>query len=74
MTELSDEAMISPERMKKILGAITPEHNKVQFQEMNDTDFAHEIPGLARFRVNVFMDRFGMGAVFRQIPMEIVFW
>lgn len=72
MTELSDQPVITPERMKKFLGAIMPEHNKTQFQELSDTDFAHEIEELARFRVNVFMDRFGMGAVFRQIPMEIV--
>jgi twitching motility protein PilT len=43
-----------------------------QFEEMHDTDFAHEIPGVARFRVNVFLDRFGMGAVFRQVPVEII--
>jgi len=72
MLELSDQAVITPERMKKLLTAITPAHNAAQFAELNDTDFAHEIAGLARFRVNIFMDRFGMGAVFRQIPMEIV--
>jgi twitching motility protein PilT len=73
MMELSaDHPAITPERMKKLLAAITPGHNASQFEELHDTDFAHEIEGLARFRVNVFMDRFGMGAVFRQIPMEIV--
>jgi len=73
MMELSeDHPVITSERMKKLLAAITPEHNSAQFEELHDTDFAHEIEGLARFRVNFFMDRFGMGAVFRQIPMEIV--
>jgi twitching motility protein PilT len=73
MMELSaDHPVITADRMKKLLGAITPEHNQTQFEETHDTDFAHEIEGLARFRVNFFMDRFGMGAVFRQIPMEIV--
>jgi twitching motility protein PilT len=73
MMELSaDHPVITAERMKKLLAAITPEHNSSQFEELHDTDFAHEIEGLARFRVNFFMDRFGMGAVFRQIPMEIV--
>ncbi len=72
MMELADQPVITPERMKKLLSAIMPEHNMNQFEELSDTDFAHEIEGLARFRVNIFMDRFGMGAVFRQIPMEIV--
>jgi twitching motility protein PilT len=37
-----------------------------------DTDFAHEIPGQARFRCNYFQDRNGCGAVFRQIPVDIL--
>ncbi len=72
MKELADHPVIPPDRMRGLLGAILPPHNAAQFEELRDTDFAHEITGLARFRVNVFMDRFGMGAVFRQIPMEIV--
>ncbi|MEJ2420524.1 MAG: PilT/PilU family type 4a pilus ATPase, partial [Acidobacteriota bacterium] len=38
----------------------------------HDTDFAYEIAGLCRFRCNFFMDRYGMGAVFRQIPEKIL--
>ena len=72
MQEFSDHAVVGPERMQAMLLAIMPPHNAAQYEETNDTDFAHEIAGLARFRVNVFRDRFGMGAVFRQIPMEIV--
>jgi len=72
MKEFGDEPVINQERMRSLLGAILPAHNAAQFEEIHDTDFAHEIAGLARFRVNIFMDRFGMGAVFRQIPMEIV--
>jgi len=41
------------------------------FAELRDADFAYEVPGLARFRVNVFEDRRGVGAVLRQIPIEI---
>jgi twitching motility protein PilT len=72
MMELADQPAVSPERMKKLIHGIMPPHNAAQYDETHDTDFAHEIPGLARFRVNVFMDRFGLGGVFRQIPMEIV--
>ena len=72
MQELSDQPVIGQDRVQALLGGIMPPHNAAQFDETHDTDFAHEIAGLARFRVNVFQDRFGMGAVFRQIPMEIV--
>ncbi len=72
MKEFGDEPVINQDRMRSLLGAIIPAHNAAQFEEIHDTDFAHEIAGLARFRVNIFMDRYGMGAVFRQIPMEIV--
>src|SRR5262249_29166100 len=36
------------------------------------TDFAYEMPGLARFRANAFVDRRGPGAVFRVIPTDIL--
>ena len=72
MKELADEPVLKDKKVDALLAGIMPPHNVVQYEETHDTDFAHEIGGLARFRVNVFMDRFGMGAVFRQIPMEIV--
>ena len=46
--------------------------NRQEFAEKHDTDFAYEIPNLARFRANVFADRKGRGAVFRVIPSEIL--
>jgi len=72
MRELTEEPVLPADRIKALVSAILPSHNAAQFQETHDTDFAHEIAGLARFRVNVFLDRLGTGAVFRQIPMEIV--
>ncbi len=72
MMELEGHSVITVDRMRKLLIEIMPPHNTAQFDELHDTDFAHEIEGLARFRVNIFLDRFGIGAVFRQIPMEIV--
>ncbi len=72
MKDVFEEPVVKPDRMTALLTEILPAHNAAQFEESRDTDFAYEIPGLARFRVNVFMDRYGMGAVFRQVPMEIV--
>ena len=46
--------------------------HKQQFADDNDTDLAYALPGSARFRVNVFRDRFGVSAVLRQIPSKIM--
>ena len=66
------ESVLSPEVMTELLHSIMPEKNREEFERRHDTDFAYEIAGLARFRCNVFMDRKGMGAVFRIIPTKIL--
>jgi twitching motility protein PilT len=58
-----------------ILGLIAPIFNarsRDDFDAKHDADFGYEVPGLARFRVNAFVDRNGVGAVLRQIPIDIV--
>jgi twitching motility protein PilT len=60
-----------PEQVRELLRAVTPERRLAQFDAENDTDFGYEIPGLSRFRVNLFRDRLGMGGVFRQIPEKV---
>jgi twitching motility protein PilT len=66
-----EHAPLAKEAMEGYLWPICPEKNREEFEEVHDTDFAYEVPGLARFRCNYFMDRTGMGAVFRQIPTKI---
>jgi twitching motility protein PilT len=61
----------APEELRELLYQITPERNRGQFEEISDTDFAWELPGKARFRVNLFRDRLGVGAVLRQIPEQV---
>jgi len=58
--------------LARLLDPIMPPPNRQEFAEKHDTDFAYEIPGLARFRANVFADRKGRGAVFRVIPTDIL--
>jgi twitching motility protein PilT len=66
-----DESELTSEMMRELLMSIMPEKNREEFERRHDTDFAYEIVGLARFRCNVFMDRKGMGAVFRIIPAKM---
>jgi len=67
-----NEDVLSPEILRELLQSIMPERNIEEFGQRNDSDFAYEIPGLARFRCNIFMDRKGMGGVFRIIPTKIL--
>ena len=67
-----DSGALSAETLRGLLWPIVPRRNREEFERRHDTDFAHEMPGVARFRVNLFMDRNGIGAVFRRIPFEII--
>jgi twitching motility protein PilT len=69
---LPDRAVLSAADTERMLWPIAPERNREEFKRRHDTDFAYEIPGLARFRCNFFMDRKGMGGVFRVIPTKIL--
>jgi twitching motility protein PilT len=72
MKPLPGRGVLSPSDVERILWPIAPERNQEEFRRRRDTDFAYEIEGLSRFRCNFFMDRKGMGAVFRVIPSKIM--
>jgi twitching motility protein PilT len=58
--------------LKAMLYEIAPEEKVKFFEETGDVDFAYEIPGLARYRANFFEQKWGIAAVFREIPSEIM--
>ncbi len=62
---------VPAERLQEMLWTITPDKQRAQFEADHDADFAHETEA-GRFRVNLFMDRKGMGAVLRTIPTTIL--
>lgn len=63
--------VLDDDDLRKMLYEITPEDKIKVFEETGDVDFGYEVPGLARYRANYFMQLFGLGAVFREIPNEI---
>jgi twitching motility protein PilT len=63
---------LTSDDLRAMLYEITPEHKIKSFEETGDMDFGYEIPGLARYRANYFMQKNGVGAVFREIPNTIV--
>ena len=58
--------------METLIFEMLDEETRDDFLATHECDFAYEISGLARFRVNVFRQRKGLGAVFRTIPTEIL--
>jgi twitching motility protein PilT len=69
---VKDGPALDAAEVSALLQEIMPEANRAEFEARHDSDFAHEIEGVARFRANVFTDRKGMGGVFRVIPTTIL--
>lgn len=63
---------LTPKDMETLVYEIMEEEWRMRFLGEQDFDFAYEIPDLARFRVNVFWQRKGLGAVMRTIPSKIL--
>jgi twitching motility protein PilT len=65
-----EEDILSPELTEEILREIMPQKAQNEFEERDSADFAHDLPGVARFRVNILRHLGGMGGVFRAIPSQ----
>lgn len=63
---------VSPEVCHGLIFEILTDHQKEQFLETRDLDFSYTLESVGRFRVNVFMQRNGIGAVFRHIAEDIL--
>jgi twitching motility protein PilT len=71
LTPLTSEKRLSQEDAMKIaFSVMTPGQGEI-FKKKNDIDLAYSIPGLGRFRCNIFIQRGTIGIVFRVIPMRI---
>jgi twitching motility protein PilT len=60
-----------PEDINRIASSIMNNFQKSRFEETNEVDLAYGVPGLGRFRVNVFQQRGTIGIVFRVIPFAV---
>jgi twitching motility protein PilT len=64
--------LLDSDELRAMLYEIAPEDKIKHFEETGDIDFGYEIPGLARYRANFFMQKNGVAAVFREIPDTIM--
>ncbi|MCJ7451294.1 MAG: type IV pilus twitching motility protein PilT [Steroidobacteraceae bacterium] len=56
--------------VRELLSEIMTHRARQRLEEKDGADFAYMIPGVSRFRVNVFRHIAGLGAVFRAIPSK----
>ena len=70
--ERLDEPRVDADALEAMLVSLMPERNRREYAERNDTDYAYEIAGVARFRANALRDRLGPAGVFRVIPATVV--
>jgi twitching motility protein PilT len=72
LTAIQDMGRLAREWMTDTLFGIMTPHQKEQYTKVHDLDLAYSVPGLGRFRVNIYQQRGTVGAVFRVIPMKIL--
>ncbi len=72
LVPLKDARRLPPEEVGRMAFSIMNNYQKEEFKQENEIDLAYGVPGLGRFRVNVFMQRGTVGIVFRVIPFKIL--
>jgi twitching motility protein PilT len=63
--------ILKPDSIRRVLFGILSQRQREQFEEELELDFAYQLVGEARFRVNLYQQRDSVGAAFRIIPYEI---
>lgn len=71
LVPLKDGQRISPEDLSRVALSVMNNYQRERFKQFNELDLAYGVPGLGRFRVNVFQQRGSVGIVLRVIPFKV---
>jgi twitching motility protein PilT len=71
LLRLDEYPLLDPETLRQLIYAILPQRHRERFEQELELDTSYSLPGKARFRVNVYMQRDAIGAALRLIPYEI---
>ncbi|WAJ68983.1 type IV pilus twitching motility protein PilT [Catenovulum adriaticum] len=63
---------LNHKQVHQLIYDIMNDKQRKEYEEHFEADFSFEVPGLARFRVNAFIQNRGAAAVFRTIPSEVL--
>jgi twitching motility protein PilT len=69
---LTEFPIMNGSEIRRMIYAVLTQKQRERFENELELDTSHSIPGIGRFRVNVFQQRDSVGAVMRIIPFEIV--
>src|SRR5438067_1380522 len=72
LVPLKDGRRLPPEEVARMAFGIMNEFQKEKFKTTHEVDLAYGVPGLGRFRVNVFQQRGTIGCVLRVIPFKVM--
>ena len=71
LQRIENEPMITPEMTREMLYRILSTEQQKQLEIKRQLDLAYSVPGLARFRVNIYSQRESLAGAFRLIPTEL---
>ncbi|MDQ3575061.1 MAG: PilT/PilU family type 4a pilus ATPase, partial [Actinomycetota bacterium] len=69
---LTEFPIMNGSEIRRMIYAILTQKQRERFEEELELDTSHSVPGMGRFRVNVFLQRDSMGSVMRVIPFDVV--
>lgn len=67
----TEHARLGGSEIQRMLYAMLTQKQREHFEEELELDLSYSLPGIARFRVNIYRQRDAMGAAFRLIPFEL---
>src|SRR5205807_4749457 len=70
LVPLKDAKRLAPEDVASMALGVMNDYQKEKFRQHYELDLAYGVPGLGRFRVNVFQQRGSIGIVLRSIPFK----
>ncbi len=71
LERMEEFGRLSPEDTQRLLYRMMSTEQQKHLEIKRQLDMSHSIPGLARFRVNIYFQRESLGAAFRMIPTEL---
>ncbi len=72
LTPMDGYPVLTPTDTREIVYSILSDGQRQKFENNWQIDFAYQIPGKGRFRVNAYFQRSAVGAAFRLIPFDVV--
>ena len=72
LEKMGDAEAVTDDLARRLFLEMLNDRQREQFEQRRDVDFAYEIPDIGRFRVNIFRQARGLGAVLRIIPRDIM--